>query len=100
MTHSFPTRRSSDLRGEVLGIAGGWHSGGAVEIGLLLSTEARRYPVAMHKTALRVLRDTDKIGWRLRAWPVDYRGAQWLRRLGFEPVNSGAFERCPNLPRC
>lgn len=88
------------LDGEVLAIAGGWHREGAVEIGLLTSTEARRYPVLIHKTALKVLRDTDRVGWRLRAWPVDYTGARWLRRLGFEPVNSGAFERCPSLPHC
>lgn len=86
------------MDGEVLGILGGWHNDGAVEMGLMIATEARRRPVTMHKTALKVLRDTDAAGWRLRAWPVDYRGAQWLRRLGFEPVNSGAFERCPNQP--
>lgn len=79
--------------GKVMAILGGWHRDGAVELGLLLSTAARRFPVSMHKMALRVLADTDRAGWRLRAWPQNYDGARWLRRLGFEPVNSGAYER-------
>ena len=79
--------------GEVMGILGGWHNGKFVDLGLFLSTEAFRYPVTMHKTALKVLADFARQGWHLRAWAVTYQGARWLRRLGFEPVNSGAFER-------
>ncbi|NIA72381.1 hypothetical protein HBA54_27715 [Pelagibius litoralis] len=80
---------------EVLGIVGGWSNGDAVELGLALSTEARCYPVSMHKLALRFVAGMHRLGHKkLRAWPVDVQGAEWLRRLGFEPVNSGAFERC------
>lgn len=81
--------------GRVLAILGGWKNDGAVELGLMLAPEARRYPVTLHKAALNFIEGMRLVGHeRLRAWPVDYRGAQWLRRLGFEPVNSGAFERC------
>jgi hypothetical protein len=49
----------------------------------------------MHKMALAFMARARRAGVaRLRAWPVNIDGARWLRRLGFEAVNSGAFERC------
>lgn len=81
--------------GEVLAICGVWKSADAAEIGLVLSTSARRYPVTLHKMAIQMINGLHLLGHeKLRAWATGEVPSKWLYRLGFGPSETGAFERC------
>lgn len=61
---------------------------GEVEIGLVMSEAARRYPVALYKTAQQMLAGLHHIGYaRIRTSANNGRDANWLRHLGFRYID-------------
>lgn len=78
---------------KVLGVGGAWNRDGFAYVGIILSEEARRYPVAMHKLALQALKGLHALGCEaIRARAETKRDARWLLRLGFSEIASGVFE--------
>lgn len=76
--------------GKVLGIGGVYLApDGTVGAWLQLLPGAERYPVTLHKTALRFLDDQKQRGVKTIVAMADDlipSAERWLQRLGFEPV--------------
>jgi hypothetical protein len=77
------------LGDEVLGVGGlAFLPDGTVAAFLIIKEEARKYPVALHKAALRTLAEARQMGIRkivARAQKGLDAAAPWLARLGFKP---------------
>ncbi len=67
---------------------------GVVEIGLIMSAEARKFPVSLHRFARLMLAGLHILGCpRIRAVGNNPRSVAWLLRLGFVEVDGGGFEK-------
>lgn len=81
---------TAERGGKVLGIGGVYlHPDGHTGAWLQLLPGSERYPVLLHKTALRFLADQRARGVKsIVAMADDFNPAaeRWLLRLGFEPV--------------
>lgn len=74
---------------EPVAVAGIAFQGGKVFAFCNLDERAKRFPVLMHKTALKILNDASDAGHRYIFATVgsEPTARTWLRRLGFEPVD-------------
>lgn len=78
--------------GVTLAVCGGWLHDGVVTLALLLTADARKRPITLHKMVRQFIRGLHNLGHeRIRTLPRDNRSARWLRSLGFYPTEQGAF---------
>ena len=90
---------AGECDGELLGVGGlAFPPDGAVAAFLILARDqdgkasARRYPVALHKAGLSVLAEAKRLRIRRVVVLAEQHNAAaepWLKRLGFQPLNSG-----------
>lgn len=76
---------------QVIGIGGlVFYPNGAVVGSVLMTDEAKKYPVAIHRAGVRTMQEARMIGLKevtAEAQPGNPAAERWLLRLGFKPEN-------------
>lgn len=88
------TAVAARLDGRIIGIGGLYFQHGRAVAFCDIEPEMKRFPVLLHKTALRALRDASvRYRYIFATVSRDEKNARrWLERLGFEPLgNSGVM---------
>ncbi len=83
-----------EVDGEIVAIGGLAISGGRAMAFFDAVRDMQFCKIALHKTALKVMSDAARLGYRrVYAWKSEhYPGAgRWLQRLGFRPVDDAVY---------